>query len=60
MSRKGIKIIDNKDGSMSALVEVKSSYDNLAKGSAHTYQTEASLLSIIFIPFLDIFSPEYY
>lgn len=44
MSRKGIKIIDNKDGSMSALVEVRSSYDNLAKGSAHTYQTEASAI----------------
>lgn len=44
MSRKGIKIIDNKNGSMSALVEVKSSYDNLAKGSAHTYQTEASAI----------------
>ena len=42
MSRKGIKIIDNKDGSMSALVEVRSSYDNLAKGSAHTYQAEAN------------------
>lgn len=38
MARKnGVKVVDNKDGSMSAMIEVKSSYDNLAKGSVSQY-----------------------
>ena len=36
---KGVKIIDNKNGSKSALVEVSSTYENLAKGSSNMYQS---------------------
>lgn len=39
MSKKGVKIIDNKDGSKSALVEVSSTYENLARGSSNMYQS---------------------
>lgn len=42
MARKnGVKVVDNKDGSMSAMIEVKSSYDNLAKGSVSQYMPSA-------------------
>ena len=42
MARKNIKIIDNKDGSKSALVEVSSTYENLAKGSMNQYSESIS------------------
>ena len=45
MTKKSVKIIDNKDGSASALIEVGSTYDNLAKGSIEESQQSYASIS---------------